>query len=170
MPRYNVILSPLSFIHHTGLYLLFFGSLPTYLNTEISVMAPSSPKSQSLRLRSLPVIDIGPWVHPAEEHYRGHNGGRQSTSAALHAACLTYGFFYLDISSYASQAEMDELAQLAREFFSLPQEKKDELALANQDGARGEKYRDSIHASPNMYYLRIPEAKGKCYKRQGRQP
>ena len=74
---------------------------------------PSSP-SPSLKLRSLPVIDIAPWIHPEEEHYRGHNGGRRSTAAALHAACLTYGFFYLDVSSYASQAEMDELADLGR--------------------------------------------------------
>lgn len=121
-------------------FLLFSSSssFPATTTTPTATMPHHvSPKSLPLKLRSLPVIDIGPWVHPAEEHYRGHNGGRHSTSAALHAACLTYGFFYLDISSYASQAEMDELAQLAREFFSLPQEQKDELALANQDGARG---------------------------------
>ncbi|EJC98113.1 Clavaminate synthase-like protein [Fomitiporia mediterranea MF3/22] len=98
-----------------------------------STKSPASP----YKLRSLPVIDIAPWVAPESAHVRGHNGGRRSTSAALHAACLTYGFFYLDVSSYADQEEMEELSELARRFFALPQEEKDKLALANQDGARG---------------------------------
>lgn len=94
------------------------------------------PDSPSLKLRSLPIIDISPWILTAD-NYRGHNGGRRSTSAALHAACLTYGFFYLDISTYIDQEEADELARLAREFFALPDEEKEKLGLANQDGARG---------------------------------
>lgn len=32
---------------------------------------------------------------------------------------------------------MDDLARLAKEFFSLPQEVKEMLAVANQDGVRG---------------------------------
>lgn len=118
-------------------------------------MSSTSPKSQSMKLRSLPVIDIAPWVHPANEHHRGHNGGRRSTSAALHAACLTYGFFYLDISSYVSQEEMDELAQQARHFFSLPQEEKDKLALANQDGARGETMSVRMYACATQCTLQV---------------
>lgn len=122
------------FRHHT-----FISSTPT-LATAPDAMHSASINTRSLKLRSLPIIDIGPWTHPAEDKYRGHNGGRQATSAALHAACLTYGFFYLDISSYASQAEMDDLARLAKEFFSLPQEVKEMLAVANQDGVRGGKF------------------------------
>ena len=118
-------------------------------------MSSTSPKSQSMKLRSLPVIDIAPWVHRANEHHRGHNGGRRSTSAALHAACLTYGFFYLDISSYVSQEEMDELAQSARHFFSLPQEEKDKLALANQDGARGEATSARMYACATQCTLQV---------------
>jgi isopenicillin N synthase-like dioxygenase len=91
----------------------------------------------ALKLRSLPIIDISPWVYPASENHRGHCGGRASTAAALHSACLTYGFFYLDISSYVDQKEMEELADMARRFFALPDEEKEKLALANQDGARG---------------------------------
>lgn len=90
-----------------------------------------------MKLRSLPIIDIAPWIHPESEHYRGHNGGRKSTSAALHAACLTYGFFYLDISSFVDAREMDDLAETGRKFFSLPDEVKETLGLGNQDGARG---------------------------------
>lgn len=74
------------------------------------MVSPPSP----YKLRSLPVIDIAPWVAPEPEHVRGHNGGRGSTAAALHAACLTYGFFYLDVSSYIKQEEMEELSELAR--------------------------------------------------------
>lgn len=85
--------------------------------------------------RSLPVIDISPWLNPDTI---GRNGGRGSTSAAIHAACLDYGFFYLDISSYVEATETDELMRLAHEFFDLPQEEKDKLSLANQDHARGE--------------------------------
>jgi isopenicillin N synthase-like dioxygenase len=33
---------------------------------------------------------------------------------------------------------MEELANLARNFFHLDQDKKDEIRLANEDGARGE--------------------------------
>lgn len=80
-------------------------------------LSPPS-RSASLKLRALPIIDIAPWIHPEEEHYRGHNGGRRATSAALHAACLTHGFFYLDISSYASQEEMEELASLGRYYLN----------------------------------------------------
>ncbi|KII86863.1 hypothetical protein PLICRDRAFT_113458 [Plicaturopsis crispa FD-325 SS-3] len=79
----------------------------------------------------LPIIDIAPYLDPHETK------GRLSTSAALHDACLNYGFFYLDIRAYASKAETDELTRLAREFFELPQEEKDRIALKNEDGARG---------------------------------
>lgn len=91
-----------------------------------------------LKLRTLPVIDISPWVFPESANHRGHCGGRASTAAALHSACLTYGFFYLDISSYIDQEEMEELTRLAKQFFSLSNDVKETLGLENQDGARGE--------------------------------
>ena len=85
----------------------------------------------SKSLSALPIIDISPWVRPASEGHRGHNGGRWSTAAALHAACLTYGFFYLDLSGCGRskeegkekggkeeeiwrEGEGEELAELAR--------------------------------------------------------
>jgi len=83
------------------------------------------------KLSTLPIISIEPYLHP-------HDGkGRISTAAALHAACLEYGFFYLDISTYITEDEPQELARLAREFFALPQEEKDRISLRNEDGARG---------------------------------
>jgi isopenicillin N synthase-like dioxygenase len=82
---------------------------------------------------SLPVIDISPWLNPREIE----GPGRVSVSAALHNACLEYGFFYLDISSYVDAAQAEELLQLGREFFQLPQEEKDRYSLLDNDHARG---------------------------------
>ena len=105
---------------------------------------------------ALPIIDIAPWVS-------GHDHkGRISTAAAIHAACLEFGFFYLDISSFASTEEPEELARLAREFFALAQDEKDNISLNNQDRARGKpNYRcRPLFMTPS---IRIPEAKGEHY-------
>ena len=83
------------------------------------------------KLSALPVIDISPYLAT------GNHSKRISTSAALHAACLEYGFFYLDISHYIDPKEPEELTRLAREFFALPEEEKNRIALRNEDGARG---------------------------------
>jgi isopenicillin N synthase-like dioxygenase len=84
-----------------------------------------------LKPHTLPIIDISPYLDGQDPH------GRVSVSAALHSACLDYGFFYLDISKYADPAEPEELTRLAREFFALPQNEKDKIALKNEDHARG---------------------------------
>ncbi|TDL22212.1 Clavaminate synthase-like protein [Rickenella mellea] len=83
---------------------------------------------------NLPIIDISPWLEPSSTDNAGR---RKDVSAALHSACLTHGFFYLNISSFVTPDETDELTRLAREFFSLPEEEKLKLSLSNQDGARG---------------------------------
>jgi isopenicillin N synthase-like dioxygenase len=93
-------------------------------------MNHTAPKTIT-KSNSLPVIDISPYLGGHDPH------GRISTSAALHAACLDYGFFYLDISKYVDLSEPEELIKLAQEFFDLPQDEKDKLALKNQDHARG---------------------------------
>ncbi|EIW59491.1 Clavaminate synthase-like protein [Trametes versicolor FP-101664 SS1] len=82
------------------------------------------------KLASLPIISVEPLLLP-----NGH--GRLSTTAAIHAACSEYGFFYLDISSYVNPSEPEELAELAREFFSRPQEEKDQISITKEDNARG---------------------------------
>ncbi|KAF7982905.1 hypothetical protein HWV62_25170 [Athelia sp. TMB] len=92
----------------------------------VDVMGESIDKSHSL-----PIIDITPYLD-------GHNPhGRLSTSSAIHAACLEYGFFYLRIDNYVDPSEPEELTKLAREFFALPEEEKIKISLKNQDGARG---------------------------------
>ncbi|KAG6886960.1 hypothetical protein C0992_001432 [Termitomyces sp. T32_za158] len=83
----------------------------------------------------LPIIDISPFLTPNPTD--AVQAQRASTAAALHSACIEYGFFYLDISTYVSPALPAHLAELGRAFFRLPQTEKDQLALKNEDGARG---------------------------------
>ena len=91
-------------------------------------MAPKSTQKPN----SLPIIDISPWIDGQNEHER------LSVATALHSACLEYGFFYLDISKLVDPSEPEELTRLAREFFALPQDEKDKIAIENQDYARGQ--------------------------------
>ncbi|KAJ3879957.1 Clavaminate synthase-like protein [Lentinula edodes] len=83
---------------------------------------------------SLPIIDITPYfLQPSPEV----EIQRATVSAAVHAACRDFGFFYLDISAISDPREPEELTELARRFFHSSQEDKDKLALSNQDHARG---------------------------------
>jgi len=52
-----------------------------------------------------------------------------STAAAIHAACLEFGLFYLDVSVSVSLDEAEELSHLARELFGLLQEEKDKISV-----------------------------------------
>ncbi|KAF8645270.1 hypothetical protein AX16_008094 [Volvariella volvacea WC 439] len=88
----------------------------------------AAPKSTTL-----PIIDIAPFLSSRPEDAER----RRTTAAALHQACRDYGFFYLKISSYVDPKEPEYLAHLAQQFFHLPQEEKDKIALANEDYARG---------------------------------
>ncbi|KAJ3763697.1 Clavaminate synthase-like protein [Lentinula raphanica] len=92
--------------------------------------------SQTLNGRelSLPIISITPYLLQFSPEVGSR---RANTSAAIHAACRDFGFFYLDISAISDPREPEELAELARSFFHLPQEEKDKLSLSNQDSARG---------------------------------
>jgi isopenicillin N synthase-like dioxygenase len=87
----------------------------------------SSPRTPS----TLPIINIAPYLNSDDVK------GRALTSVALHAACMEYGFFYLDVSAYIDQSQPEELISLARKFFFLSQEEKDKIALKNEDYARG---------------------------------
>jgi isopenicillin N synthase-like dioxygenase len=120
----------------------------TMASEEVAVKAAST----------LPIIDIAPWIE-------GHDHkGRLSTAAAIHAACLEFGFFYLDVTSYISPGEPEELFRLAREFFSLPQEEKDKISLSNQDHARGalSMFLLLLMKGPDTQADRIPKVEGEC--------
>ncbi|KIY46580.1 Clavaminate synthase-like protein [Fistulina hepatica ATCC 64428] len=79
----------------------------------------------------LPVIDVAPLLGDSPTELRA------KTCAVLHSACLEYGFFYLNISAFVDASEPEGLAALAHQFFDLPQDEKEKIALRNQDGARG---------------------------------
>lgn len=83
----------------------------------------------------LPIIDVGPLLKYDSSLEASKD--RKRTAEALHNASRNYGFFYLDITSYVDPQEPEELAKLGHEFFGLPQEEKDKIALTNQDHARG---------------------------------
>ena len=85
-------------------------------------------------IKQLPIIDVSPFLSddPADAPKR------LAASAALHQACVEFGFFYLNIRAYVDDSETEELARLAKEFFRMPQSEKDKLSLKNQDYARGE--------------------------------
>ncbi|KIM29999.1 hypothetical protein M408DRAFT_67030 [Serendipita vermifera MAFF 305830] len=82
---------------------------------------------------SLPVIDLSSYFEPT----KFSDNDRETVSKALHEACRLFGFFYLRLDGFATEEEMAELTELGREFFHLDQAKKDEIRLANEDGARG---------------------------------
>ncbi|KAF9481160.1 Clavaminate synthase-like protein [Pholiota conissans] len=82
---------------------------------------------------TLPIIDIAPFLTTDPQDA----DKRAATAAALHSACVEFGFFYLNLDAYVDRSEAAELARLAKEFFALPQEEKDKLSLKNQDSARG---------------------------------
>ncbi|KAG6883882.1 hypothetical protein C0993_003154 [Termitomyces sp. T159_Od127] len=84
---------------------------------------------------ALPIIDITPFLNPDTADADAANL-RTSTAAALHTACIEYGFFYLDVSAYVDAAEPARLAELDRQFFRLPQAEKDRLALKDEHGVQ----------------------------------
>jgi isopenicillin N synthase-like dioxygenase len=110
---------------------------------------------------ALPIIDIAPLLHN-DVH------SRNITSAALHDACVKYGFFYLDISAYVSESEPQDLVELARTFFFLPQDEKDAISLANQDYARGTFGAHLPWFSVTTFGDRICAIERECDKWQGR--
>jgi len=86
-----------------------------------------------MSLDRLPIIDVSPFLDPALVN----SDERAAAAAALHSACVEYGFFYLDIRAFVDPAETEELTRLARDFFALSEEEKDKISLKNQDSARG---------------------------------
>lgn len=84
---------------------------------------------------SLPIINISPFLK--DDRTQTTLESRKSAATALHSACVNFGFFYLDVSAFVDPREPEELVQLARKFFALPQDEKDKISLNNEDGARG---------------------------------
>ncbi len=122
-------------------------------------MSPGEPPVKAAS--TLPIVNIAPWIE-------GHDHkGRLSTAAAIHAACLEFGFFYLDVSSYVDPREPEELARLAHEFFSLPTEEKNNISISKQDHARGTSSILLGVVPPMIVHShRVPTTQGECHHGQ----
>ncbi|KAI4684469.1 uncharacterized protein J4E84_006459 [Alternaria hordeiaustralica] len=85
----------------------------------------------------LPIIDISPFMDPSSSQK-----ARSTTASAINAACINYGFFYLTGHGIPT-TKLDEIIDLAREFFSLTIEEKNKIKRFDAgspeggDGARG---------------------------------
>lgn len=78
---------------------------------------------------SIPVIDLA-------DSYSTNIEKRKSVAWEIHKACRTTGFFYIKNHSVPNEVIEGQL-QLAREFFSLPLEKKLEIDFKNSNCFRG---------------------------------
>ncbi|KAF7288566.1 Oxoglutarate 3-dioxygenase [Mycena chlorophos] len=116
----------------------------------------------------LPIIDMAPYLTPAATPEQV--AARKAVSGALHDACLRFGFFYLDISTYVDPLVPDELAALARDFFHLPQEVKDRISLTKQDNARGPSLSQaSLRVQPTRFtYLQDTSASKRTLRTERR--
>jgi len=74
----------------------------------------------------LPVLDISPYM---EEASAGQHA-REQTARALDSACRDPGFFYL-VGHGVPNSDIENLHVLAKRFFALPQERKEEIALSH---------------------------------------
>ncbi len=73
--------------------------------------------NQREAVKSLPVIDVSPFVSGGDET------ARRNTAMALRAACINVGFFYIE-GHGISQQELDDCEAAAHRFFDLPLETK----------------------------------------------
>lgn len=79
----------------------------------------------------LPIIDISSFLDP-----NASASDRQTTAQAINAACINYGFFYLTGHGIPT-TELDQIIDLARRFFALPLEKKNEIKRFDAGGPEG---------------------------------
>jgi isopenicillin N synthase-like dioxygenase len=117
-------------------------------------------------MESLPIINLAPFLNSDPS-----DSGRIAVAAALHSACVDFGFFYLDISTFVDPSEPEELTRLASQFFALPQEEKDKLSLKNQDYARGMRllpaHLQNCHVSSGYARLKENVTNGKADNHEG---
>ncbi|KAF1929952.1 Clavaminate synthase-like protein [Didymella exigua CBS 183.55] len=79
----------------------------------------------------LPIIDISSYLDP-----NSSLEARQTTAQAINAACVNYGFFYLTGHGVPT-AKLDEIIDLARQFFALPIEEKNKIKRYDAGGPEG---------------------------------
>ncbi|KAJ3408324.1 Structural maintenance of chromosomes protein 5 [Chytridiales sp. JEL 0842] len=164
-PKYLVHIGLSFFMDVSKLVLTFVGQNPSSDNLVVSHLLLTTLLVQTSRAYigttkmpiSLPIIDISPFT--AEM-----NGGtadpvaKAKVAKDLDQACRQFGFFYLK-GHGISDEEMKEVRELAREFFKLPTEDKEEISIAKNDFARGyqklgqniTKYAKDWHEAIDLY-------------------
>lgn len=87
---------------------------------------------------SLPIVDISPYL--ADDFVYPPTAKQLACSAAIHQACLDFGFFYITGLGIPRQ-DFDDILELSKQFFDLPVDVKEALSIASTsngtDGARG---------------------------------
>ncbi|KAI8808050.1 hypothetical protein BJ742DRAFT_289274 [Cladochytrium replicatum] len=109
---------------------------------------------------ALPLIDISPFLadesaYPSSEL---HAAAKRVVAQSVHNACKDVGFMYL-VGHGISKEEREKVLQLARDFFALPTEQKEEISIANGDLARGyqrlmqniTRYKKDYHEGIDLY-------------------
>ena len=89
-------------------------------------------------MTGLPVINVSPLRDPAADH--------TAVAAAIGAACRDSGFFYVSGHGVPSVL-LNELDALSREFFALPDQVKEQIAMTRA-GGRGAVGSRSAASSP----------------------
>ncbi|KAH9864084.1 hypothetical protein J1614_010017 [Plenodomus biglobosus] len=79
----------------------------------------------------LPIIDISPFLSPTATQE-----ARKATATALNAACLDYGFFYLT-GHGIPLSKLNQIIDLARQFFALPLAEKMAIKRFDAGGPEG---------------------------------
>ena len=87
---------------------------------------------------ALPIVDLSPYL--VDSFVYPPSDKQQACSAAIHKACLQFGFFYITGLGIARD-EYDGVLKLSKQFFDLPANIKERLSIASitngSDGARG---------------------------------
>ncbi len=95
-----------------------------------SALGGAGSAVKRVALKTLPLIDIGPFVRESRIVER------QAVARELREVCINIGFFYLTGHGIA-QAELDALVDWGRRFFELPAEQKMALHQALSPGKQG---------------------------------
>ncbi|KAF2652672.1 Clavaminate synthase-like protein [Lophiostoma macrostomum CBS 122681] len=82
-------------------------------------------------ISSLPIIDISPFLNPSSSPE-----ARQNTASAINSACMHYGFFYLTGHGIPT-SKLDQIVDLARQFFFSPLEEKNKIKRHDAGGPEG---------------------------------
>lgn len=101
---------------------------------------------------TLPIIDISPYLPSTAPT---SDAARAETARSLYSACRDFGFFYLRVTPFITDAERTTLLNYGRDFFALPQAAKDAIHTQSNTGygVRGyQRMRQNVTAGKADYH------------------